>query len=55
MRKQDRIRQQESQEHPERPHPDTSYPRPAEQEKGSANIDQSKTPHREPGAMPLPD
>ena len=55
MRKQDRIRQQESQNTSTAPRPDQSAPRPGEQEKGSASIDQTNRPPREPGAMPLPD
>ena len=55
MRKQDRIRQQESQNPPERERPESSYPRPGEQEKGSAYVDQSTRPPRQPGSMPLPD
>ena len=55
MRKQDRIRQQESQNTSTNPRPDQSAPRPDEQEKGSASIDQTNRLPREPGAMPLPD
>jgi len=55
MRKQDRIRQQESQNTSTTPRPDQSAPRPGEQEKGSASIDQTNRLPREPGAMPLPD
>ncbi len=55
MRKQDRIRQQESQEHPQPPHPDTTQPRPQEQEKGSTSREQPNRPPHQPGAMPLPD
>jgi hypothetical protein len=56
MRKQDRIRQQESQNSPTPSHPDQSTPRPGEQVKGSASIDQNNRPPHKPGeAMPLPD
>lgn len=55
MRKQDRIRQQENQDSSTPPHPDQKPPRPGEQEKGSASIDQNNRPPRQPGAMPLPD
>jgi hypothetical protein len=55
MRKQDRIRQQESQDNSTSPHPDQKTPRPGEQEKGSASIDHNRPPHKPGDAMPLPD
>jgi hypothetical protein len=54
MRKQDRIRQQETQDsskqQPERP-----QPRDSEKAKGSASGEQPNKPPRQPGALPLPD
>jgi hypothetical protein len=54
MRKEDRIRQQQSQNAPEQL-PGKPQPRPGEQVKGSASNEQPNRPPRQPGKMPLPD
>jgi hypothetical protein len=53
MRKEDRIRQQQSQQ-PSEPQRDKAQPRPSKDVKGSASREQ-KRPPREPGTMPLPE
>ena len=52
MRKQDRIRQQQS--HTSEPHTETPAARPDERIKGGGS-DESKRPPREPGKLPLPE
>ena len=53
MRKEDRIRQQQS--HPDQSQPDR--PRPPEQDrmKGSGEMDRPQPPQRPSGKLPLPD
>jgi hypothetical protein len=54
MRKQDRIRQQQSQNPSER-QPEKPQPRPTDQVKSGASSDQPNKPPRESGKLPLPD
>jgi hypothetical protein len=54
MRKEDRIRQQQSQQ-PSEPQREKTKPRPSEKMRGSASGEQQNKPPREPGKMPLPD
>ena len=53
MRKEDRIRQQQSHQ-PSEQKRDNAEPRPKEEIKGSAPREMNKPP-REPGKMPLPE
>ena len=52
MRKEDRVRQQQSQG--SEPRTETPPPRPDERIKGVGS-DESKRPPREPGKLPLPE
>lgn len=54
MRKEDRIRQQQSQDKPEQAR-DKPQPQPKEQVKGGGSVDQPNRPPRQPGTLPLPD
>jgi hypothetical protein len=54
MRKQDRIRQQQSQNARPEQQPDTQQPKPTERLKGSAS-EQPSRPPRQPGKLPLPE
>lgn len=54
MRKQDRIRQQQSQ-NPSEQQPEKPQPQQNEQVKGSASGDKPNRPPRQPGRLPLPD
>jgi hypothetical protein len=54
MRKEDRIRQQQSQ-NPSGSPPEKSEPRPGEHVKDSATKEEPNRPTRQPGKLPLPD
>ncbi len=54
MRKEDRLRQQQGQEHPDQ-RPEQSQRRPDEQVKGSVSTDKTNRPPRQPGRLPLPE